>query len=366
MVRCLRKNLMNFKKYLRWAKGYFAQIPFYTIFYITSRCNARCAHCFNWRLIEDSPNRKELSLEEIEKIAKNWGNMLMINLGGGEPYLRNDIPEIVEIFRKYTGVEIVGVPSNGFLTEKIVATAEELLNRFTDIHFRFTFSIDGLSKTHDKIRGVPGGFKKVIQTAKGVKKLKSKYKNFTLNTNSCFMQNNQDELMDLLKYLKTEIDPDTMGVTYIRGEARLSETQQNLYNQKYKEAIDYLTDLKYDKFKNHPLANFIWGATTLARHKVFENLKTGKRNFECYVIKKMIVIDDMGEVKICEMLPTSLGNLREHDYDIKRIVTSDLAKKEYEKIKKHQCNCTWECAIRTGVMYNPKEYFSILKYFFKK
>ena len=48
---------MNFKKLFRWVKTYFAQTPFYTIFYITSRCNARCQHCFNWKLIEDSPNR---------------------------------------------------------------------------------------------------------------------------------------------------------------------------------------------------------------------------------------------------------------------------------------------------------------------
>lgn len=110
------------------------------------------------------------------------------------------------------------------------------------------------------------------------------------------------------------------------------------------------------------MANFIWGATVLAREKVFENLKTGKRNFECYAIRKMTVIDDTGEVKICEMLPTSLGNLRNFGYDIKKIVTSNFANSEYEKIKKHKCNCTWECAIRTGIIYNPKEYFSIAKY----
>lgn len=357
---------MNFKKYFYWVKTYFSTIPFYTIFYITSRCNAMCQHCFNWKLIEDAANHKELSLKEIEKIAKNWGHMIMLNLGGGEPYLRNDIPEIVEIFKKYTDVEIVGLPSNGILTEKILAIIKKLLTQFPDIHFRFTFSIDGFKDTHDKIRGVPGIFEKAMYTAKEVKKLKSGYKNFTLIINSCFMQNNQDELLEFLKYIKKEINPDSLGVTYIRGESRLNETQQNLYDQKYKEIIDYLTELEHYKFKNHPLANFIWGATILARHKVFEILETGKRNFKCYVIKKMIVFDDVGDVKVCEILPGSLGNLRDNNYDIKKIVNSDLAKATYKKVKNNECCCTWECAIRTGVMYNPKEYFSIFKYGLKR
>ncbi len=357
---------MKFSKYIRWLKFYFSKIPFYTIFYITSRCNARCAHCFLWRLTEDSSNRRELTLDEIELIAKKWGDMLILNLTGGEPYLRKDLPEIVKLFKKYTGIEIIAIPSNGFLTDKILKTIKKLLKDFPDLFFRFSFSIDELGEKHNKIRGVPGGFDKVIETIKQVKKLKKKYKNFSVFTVSCFMQPNQNSLMNTLKWIKEKLNPDTMSVTYIRGDARLTETKKNLYNEKYKEVITYLSKLNRDNFKNHPLANFIWGATALARKKVFENLKTNKRNFECYAIRKMIVIDDVGEVKICEMLPTSLGNLRNNNYDIKKIVTSELSNSEYDKIKHHKCNCTWECAIRTGIIYNPKEYLSILKYAFKK
>lgn len=357
---------MKLSKYIRWIKFYFSRIPFYTIFYITSRCNARCAHCFNWRLIKESEKRKELNLKEIELIAKNWGDMLILNLTGGEPYLRNDLPEIVKLFKKYTGIEIIAIPSNGFLTDRILKTIKKLLKDFPDLFFRFSFSVDGMAKEHNKIRGVPEGFDKVIETIKQVKKLKKKYKNFSVFTVSCFMQPNQNSLLNTLKWIKQKLNPDTMSVTYIRGDARLSATQKNLYNKKYKEIITYLSKLNRDKLKNHPLSNFIWGATSLAREKVFENLKTNKRNFECYAIRKMIVIDDIGEVKICEMLPTSLGNLRNAEYDIKKIVSSDFANSEYKKIKKRKCNCTWECAVRTGIIYNPREYFSILKYAFRR
>ncbi|MFC1756657.1 radical SAM protein [Patescibacteria group bacterium] len=353
---------MKLPKYIRWLKFYFSQTPFYTIFYITSKCNARCSHCFNWKLVDEAPNRKELSLEEIEKIAKNWGSMLFLNLSGGEPYLRDDLIDIIELFKKYTGVDMVGIPSNGFSTEKIVNTAEKILQKYPKIHFRFSFSIDGIGEMHDKIRGVPGGFDKVIETVKQVKKLKNKYKNFSLITNTCFMKTNQDKVMEVLDFIKKNLDVDSMSMTFIRGDARSKDNKENLYIEKYKKATEYLSKLNRNKFKNHPLSGFIWGATITAREKVFENLTTRKRNFNCYAIKKMIVLEDDGKIKICEILPTSLGNLRDFDYDINKIVKSDFAKKEYEKIKNKQCNCTWECAIRTGIIFNPKEYLSILKH----
>jgi len=351
----------NLSKYLKWFHCYFSSIPFYTIFYVTAQCNARCVHCFNWELIEGYADRNELSIDEIELIAKNWGRMLIVNLAGGEPYLRDDLPEIVRVFKKYTDVDIVAIPSNGFLTDRVLGIVNKLLERFPDIYFRLAFSVDGIGEQHDKIRSVTGGFEKVVRTIKEVKALKKKYRNFSLFTNSTFMELNQDDLMGTLKYIKSELDVDAMSMTCIRGDVKQGEVQEGLYNEKYKEVAMYLAKLNRTKFKNHPMANFIWGATSYAREKVFDNLKYGRRNFECYAIRKMIVVDDVGEVYICEMRPTSLGNLRDYNYDIKKIVRSKMANDEYKKIKDHQCNCTWECAIRTGIIFNPKEYLSLLR-----
>jgi MoaA/NifB/PqqE/SkfB family radical SAM enzyme len=354
------------KKYLRWIKFYFSSNPFYLIFYITSRCNARCDHCFNWKLVEDSPNRKELTLKEIEKMAKNWGDMLIVNLAGGEPYLRSDLPEIVALFKKYTGVEIIAIPSNGLATDITLQMIEKLLIRFSDIHFRFTFSIDDLGDRHDEIRHVPGAFNKVTETIKQVSELKERFSNFSLFTNSCFMQSNQDHLLSVLKYIEDNLRVDAMSVTYIRGDAKIDKMKQSLYDEKYKKIINYLSAKDRKKFKNHPLSGFIWGATLLARKKVFENLKTQKRNFKCFSIKKMVVLEDNGNIKVCEILPTVLGNLRDFDYDIKKVIKTDIAKSAYKKIKNCECNCTWECAIRTGIIYNPLEYFNIFRSISKK
>jgi len=88
------------------------QLPSYFIFYPTSRCNLSCSHCF----YHDSLNKKfnELSIEEINKFTKTMDPLLHLIITGGEPYLREDIDEIVKIFYENTKVPIISIPSNGF------------------------------------------------------------------------------------------------------------------------------------------------------------------------------------------------------------------------------------------------------------
>ena len=171
--------------------------------------------------------------------------------------------------------------------------------------------------------------------------------------------------MDLVNFVHNDLQVDAINVTYIRGDVKLPESQEALQKEKYQQVINHISHLDHQRFNKHPLSAFILGATLLAREKVLENLSTGLRNFECYAIKKMIVLEDTGAVKVCEMMDQYLGNLRDFDYDINKVVTSKLAETEYQKIQNHECNCTWECAIRTGVIYNPREYGSILKHALK-
>ena len=52
---------------------------------------------------------KELSLNEIKDISKGFKHIKLLSITGGEPSLRDDLPEIVHIFCKNNGRR-VGVP----------------------------------------------------------------------------------------------------------------------------------------------------------------------------------------------------------------------------------------------------------------
>ena len=84
--------------------------------FVTERCNASCPHCF----VDLNKTKDELSLEQIEKIASSSGNALRnVSLTGGEPFLRSDFYEIVEIWYKNSTVQSIAICTNGSFPEKI-------------------------------------------------------------------------------------------------------------------------------------------------------------------------------------------------------------------------------------------------------
>ena len=128
-------------------------------FFVTSRCNLRCSHCFYWRELNTASDT-ELSIDEIRKIAQSFMHPVSLSLTGGEPFLRKDLKEIIEAFQAGCGTREVGIATNGTLTENIVETIRSVLEDGNLSSLSVQVSLDGLEGTHDAIRGVKGSFQK--------------------------------------------------------------------------------------------------------------------------------------------------------------------------------------------------------------
>jgi len=90
-------------------------VPIYVQFYITARCNLTCKQC---NIIYANSDVRECTLEEIKRIADNFVKLrvAMVLLTGGEPFTRQDLPEIIEAFES-RGVH-VRMQTNGLATEE--------------------------------------------------------------------------------------------------------------------------------------------------------------------------------------------------------------------------------------------------------
>ena len=118
---------------------------------VTYRCNAHCRMCNTWR--HPSKAEEEISPEVIDKIEGKYDRL---NITGGEPLLRDDILDIVEVLDKKTSR--LEISTNGYYTDRILAVAE----KFPNITIRV--SVDGLPASHDRIRGIKGGFDHALRT----------------------------------------------------------------------------------------------------------------------------------------------------------------------------------------------------------
>src|SRR3989304_1965524 len=83
-------------------------------------------------------------------------NASLIAIAAGEPFLREDIEEIVDVLRKKAGRLVIS--SNGFFTDRII----NLFKKRRDIGIRI--SLEGLPRANDELRGVRDGFDRGIRT----------------------------------------------------------------------------------------------------------------------------------------------------------------------------------------------------------
>lgn len=119
---------------------------------VTYRCNAKCTMCNRYK--EPSRPEEEISIETIGKLPQ----MYFTNITGGEPFLREDLKDIVrELYKKSDRIVI---STNGFFTDRIV----DLCKEFPQVGIRI--SIEGLEQTNNAIRGLEDGFNRGYTTLK--------------------------------------------------------------------------------------------------------------------------------------------------------------------------------------------------------
>ncbi len=131
---------------------------------ITNQCNLRCSHCGNTSRakLENEMSKKEC-FKFIDECAKL--NVFILNISGGEPFLKKDWFEILS-YAKKKNIEL-GITTNGTLTTEDIAKKIKKLEPF-NVHI----SLDGIGKVHDEFRNKKGVYNSVLKTISLFKKYK--------------------------------------------------------------------------------------------------------------------------------------------------------------------------------------------------
>jgi MoaA/NifB/PqqE/SkfB family radical SAM enzyme len=136
--------------------------PFKLSFAVTYRCNMRCAMCNIWR---KTPAGPELDAAQIDRFFRHASGAYWVGITGGEPFLREDLPEIVDsVCRHSRRLRSVHFATNGSLEERAVAAAERIRRHLPRLPVVFTVSVDGPPALHDTIRGREGAWERAAAT----------------------------------------------------------------------------------------------------------------------------------------------------------------------------------------------------------
>lgn len=333
-------------------------LPVSLIFFVTSRCNLLCTHCFYWEELNKEKN--ELALDEIERITRSLPNLLTVSLTGGEPYLRPDLPEIAECFERNSRVRNLQIPSNGLLVDKTAARAEELLRRVRRARVCTGVSLDGPEEIHNRIRQNPRSFRKALETLRELKKLKPHFPNLSVGVALTVSAANQHCLDDFYRFVDQELQPDAITITLVRGnpiDASLKAVDLGIHREFARRVVRYR--------KAHRIGNGWTDRLVIAKEEetyrlIQEAAAATRRISPCYAGDLIGILSETGEVHLCETLDRSLGNVRDFDCDFARLWSSEIAEEGRRYQHELGCQCTYECAMSVNALFSARRAGRIL------
>lgn len=321
------------------------------IFFVTSRCNSRCRTCFLWRSLNKG---QDLSLNEIIKISQFMPTFDSLLISGGEPFLRDDLSEIVRIFYKNNKIRLLGIPTNGLLTQKIIESTKKILKGLPDATISINFSLDGLSKTHDYIRGVPGNFEKSLVGIKALCELRRTFPNLEVRINTVICQANFNEILDLAEFIFSNFNVDGHYFELIRGESPDREIQQIPKDQLEALYRGLIRIQSKSFFKRNRSRGFLYGHLNyfiylsrllfLYRTQLDVYLAGIKWPMPCLAGRTSFVLGSQGELSACE-LRKNIANIKDFNYDFKKFWNSRTLRQERGQVAKDRCDCTHVCFI---------------------
>jgi len=268
--------------------------------------------CFNY----PTKSEEEITLETIKKLPE----MAFTNITGGEPFIRKDIPEIVEELYKKSNRIVIS--TNGYFTDRII----ELCKRFPKIGIRI--SIEGLQETNDTIRGIPDGFNRGYETLKTLVEMNHPDVGFGVTVQDL----NAEDLVPLYQ-MSDEMNMEFATATlhnsfYFRKHDNKIEDKEKVVAN-FKKLINELLKSKSPKkwfraYFNHGLINYIQG---------------NKRLLPCDMSKNAFFIDPYSDVIPCNGIKEKavMGNLAIQNWD--ELWESEQAQAIRKQVQKCDRNC---------------------------
>ena len=326
--------------------------PFVTL-YVTTRCDEKCIHCYYWDELNPQPNR-DFTFDEFDRSLASMGEIFNLFIGGGEPFLRQDLGDILLAAHERNRVANVYVPTNGQHASRTVDTLSKVLEAAPAMRFHLNLSVDHVDpEQHDRIRGREGAYRRVLETAAAVRPLRDRYQHLILHTLTTVMRENQGEILRIHEELLRQFEPDGTSYNYCRGNP-LDPGQTAVDSAIYRQLADRVqADRRSGRVREGAFGALNHALDDEVRSSVERTVLEQAPQFSCVSGRLACVIYSDGDVTECETKNSPLGNLRQANYDFPSIWFADTARRVAAEAA-DGCYCTHECGHYASTIYSPK------------
>jgi MoaA/NifB/PqqE/SkfB family radical SAM enzyme len=330
-----KTQMVDFLKKCRLAWSFIQRRMVHVNLQILYTCNFRCRICDFWH--PPYSNSPGMTVGQIQTIATQLSRIgpQVISIGGGEPLMHPDLPEIIRILaRDHFPVMIC----NGwFVTPALARTL------FAEGIYEISISVDYASpEKHDAQRGIPGAFNRAIDALRILRENRV-HPHQRVHMISVILEDNLDDVEELIRLSRN------LGVTYLvtlysdhRGRKAPHVSGHDISSR--------LLALKarYPEFV--ALRGYVGRFSEAVRRKGIS---------PCHAGRNLMNIDTTGNVGFCiDTLEQSAGNILRDDVGG---ILANLARQR----QRSTCNGCWtSCrgSIET-LMYGKRKWASLMDYY---
>lgn len=331
--------------------------PTVLIFNCTWVCDARCEMCNNWKW----GNRKEdLTLEQIDRVFDDpfWSNVENLNISGGEPTTRNDLPELVELFHKrLPRLRKIGINTTGITHKRAIPMLTRIVE-FTaskGLLFSARVSLDGIGETHAAVRNVKDAFDKAGTTIAAMQALAEKYDTFQFGIAATIFKQNLDDAQKILDWSREK------NIDVVFNMLRFTDAM--LHNKHLEESVGFKSREEnfMKKFFLDRVAeeSVLSGQSFMYLHYA-DMIQNGyRRTMPCPFQRQGLLLNPNGDLFYCEN-SKKLGNVLERPaseiyFDVENL-------KHREALKHDTCTtCLSPCQVNVGAMKQVVPYVKFLR-----
>ena len=336
--------------------------PTVLIFNCTWVCDAKCSMCNNWKW----GNRKEdLTLDQIDRIFSDsdfWGAIENLNISGGEPTTRLDLPQMVELFeRRLPRMRKVGINTTGLTPARAIPMLTKIVEFCGEkgLLLSIRVSIDGIGDVHDQVRNVKRGFDKALQTIEAMQQLAERSPHFQFGLASTIFAKNLDDARNIREWARAK----NLDIVF----NMLRFTDNMLHNRDLEEKIgfksreeQFMREFFLDRVAEESILS---GQAFMYLHYADMIANGYHRTMPCPFQRQGLLLNPNGDLYYCEN-SKKIGNALETP--ARELYFSRANLEGRDTLKRETCpTCLSPCQVNVGAMKQVVPYVKFLRRAYK-
>ncbi len=335
--------------------------PTVLIYNCTWVCDAKCTMCSNWKW---GDRKTDMTLEQLEPVLANpfWSAVENLNISGGEPTTRLDLPEMVEMFHRHMPrLRKVGINTTGLTPKRAIPMLTRIVEYCAknNILISIRVSLDGIGDVHNQVRAVKNGFDKASQTIESMHALAKTHNNFSFGIASTIFATNLNDAENILAWARTK------GLDVVFNMLRFTDAM--LHNKELEDSIgfkareeEFMRKFFLDRVQEESLLS---GQSFLYLHYADMIANGYHRTMPCPFQSQGLLLNPNGDLHYCEN-SQKLGNVLDDSVDSLYFKAENLAHRQH-LIDKVCPTCLSPCQVNVGAMKQVVPYVKFLQRAYK-